>query len=144
MSCTVLMEFGAVVGVGCQDKNLREDRWELKDRKTGNKEQCFYRSGGHLVFWNNWPAGIWWLDDSLTLVLSRNNLFILAPPEVSLDKLLKITVNGRQVVNYWFLCHWGLISGLHIYFMCCFVVPSSLFCMNCNPSIDHGTASPFY
>lgn len=29
----------------------------------------------------------------------------------SLDKLLKITVNGRQIVNYWFLCHWNLISG---------------------------------
>lgn len=90
--------FGAIVGVGCHVKNLREDRWKLKDRKTGNKEQGFCRSGSHLVFWNTSSAGIW-VKIIFTLVLSRNNLFILAAPEVSLDKLLKITVNGRQVVN---------------------------------------------
>lgn len=36
----------------------------------------------------------------------------------SLDKLLKIAVNGRQVVNCWFLCHWDLISGFtHLFYV---------------------------
>lgn len=50
--------FGAVVGLGGQVKNLREDRWEEKGRKTGKTEQHFCRSGSHLVFWDNWPTGL--------------------------------------------------------------------------------------
>lgn len=63
---------------------------------------------------DTWPAGpnqpYYWFLESFS---------IFAPPDFSLDNLLKTTMNGMQLLHHWFLCHWGLISGLPIL---CFVL----------------------